>query len=165
MTEQTVILAGTQADAAAIAERLGLTYEQWVTPTTIGEIRGRSEAPVYFDYATFEQNPAREQLRDWFAWKITPPELRPAPPIVKETMPTAETAPKSRIAPPVHRPWFVGVARKVGLDYLNQTDGNVIAIDKDGDQWTPDAETGVWRCTDLDDQIAPEFGPFDVYAA
>ena len=32
MTEQTVILAGTQADAAAIAERLGLTYEQWVTP-------------------------------------------------------------------------------------------------------------------------------------
>lgn len=73
----------------------------------------------------------------------------------------ADDAPK----PVEPRPWFVGIARQVGLDYLNQTDGNVVAIDADGDHWVPDPITGAWTCAALDDQIAAEFGPFDVYAA
>lgn len=169
MTERTVILAGEWGAAAEIAKRLGLTLDEWISPTSIGQISGMAEAPVYFDYSTFETNPAREALRDWFAWKITPPEQRPPSHTQKEIMSLVPPARKSPIKKKTRqaetRPWFKGVALGVGLDYLNQTNGNVIAIDADGDKWTPDPVTGCWECADISDAIAPEFGPFDVFAA
>ena len=168
----TVILAGTWADAQMIADRLGLLPGEWMHPTAISHIKGRAEAPVHFDFATFERNPAREQLRDWFAWRITPPHLRPPQLPGKLDLPKEDRMP-ARTKTPATRPaahaaresWDKGVAKAVGLDYLNQTTGNVVAIDKDGDPWRPDPDTGTWVSPDLDDQIAPEFGPFDVYAA
>ena len=176
LATETVILAGTWADAQKIAERLQLKPDEWVMPRRLAHIRGRAEAPVYFDFGTFERNPARESLREWFAWRLTPPSRRPPQLPGKlnlpkeDQMPTNPSPAKTPANPTLgkpagSRPWFVGIARQVGLDYLNQTDGNVVAIDADGDRWTPHPVTGEWTCPDLSDQIAPEFGPFDVYAA
>jgi hypothetical protein len=166
LTTQTVILAGTWTDAQMIADKLGLFADEWSMPTAIGHIRGRAEAPVFFDFATFERNPAREQLREWFAWRLTPPSRRPPQLPGKLNAPKEDRMATQKTEQPTPRPaWDKGLARGVGLDYLNQTTGNVVAVDKDGDPWKPDPTTGVWVSPELDDQIAPEFGPFDLYAA
>lgn len=71
LENETVILAGTYADAQVIAARLGLAQNDWIMPRTLEHLRGRAEAPVYFDLATFDRNPAREVLREWFGWRMS----------------------------------------------------------------------------------------------
>ena len=167
MTLQTVILAGRYADARRLAEARGLRPPEWFYPPTVNSLKAYESAPVYVHFQTFPNHPQFEKIADWFSWRIEQP-------TAEETEPKTSPKPRKRapkmpdnepvIDTPLPRPWFTGIARQVGLDYLNQTDGNVCAIDNDGDRWIPDPITGIWTCTDLDDQIAPEFGPFDVYS-
>ena len=162
MTLQTVILAGRYADARKLAEARGLRPPEWFYPPTVNSLKAYESAPVYVHFQTFPNHPQFEKIADWFSWRI-------GQPTTEETEPHRKRAPKMDTTDtpadtPAPRPWFTGIARQVGLDYLNQTDGNVCAIDNTGDRWIPDPITGIWTCPDLDDQIDPAFGPFDVYS-
>ena len=164
MTLQTVILAGRYGEARRLAETRGLLPTEWFYPPNANSLKAYRAAPVYVHFQTFPNHPEFEKIADWFSWRIEQP-------TTEETEPETQRKRAPHMFPtgtpagtPAPRPWFTGIARQVGLDYLNQTDGNVCAIDNAGDRWTPDTVTGIWSCPELGDDIAEEFGPFDVYS-